>query len=73
MTPRKENNIMVIINCEPIGKSESDEYENVVVKDSNGYPFAILFMDLFYDKDNSQIYDKIRAGKKFQIKVDLVE
>ena len=64
---------MVIMNCEPISKSGSDEYENVVVKDTNGYPFAILFMDLFYDKDNQRIYDKIKAGEKFQIKVDLVE
>lgn len=64
---------MTIIDCEPIGKSESDEYENVVVKDAKGCPFAILFMDLFYDKDNLRIYDKIKAGAKFQIKVDLVE
>lgn len=64
---------MIIINCESISKSGSDECENVVVKDTNGYPFAILFMDLFYGKDDLRIYDKIKAGEKFQIKVDLVE
>jgi hypothetical protein len=64
---------MVVINCEPISKSESDECENVVVSDAKGYPFAILFMDLFYGKDDLRIYDKIKAGEKFQIKVDLVE
>lgn len=64
---------MITINCEPISRIGSDEYENVVVEDGAGYPFAILFMDLFYDKDNSQIYDKIRAGKKFKIKVELFE
>ena len=64
---------MVVINCEPIKKSESDECENIIVKDTNGYPFAILFIDLFYDKDDQRIYSKIKAGEKFQIKVDLVE
>lgn len=64
---------MVIMDCEPIGKAKSGEYENVVVKDSAGYPFAILFMDLFHDKHDPRIYNKIRAGEKFQIKVDLIE
>ena len=64
---------MIIINCEPIGKVGSSEYENVVAKDSAGYPFAVLFMELFYDKNDSRISEKIRAGENFQIKVDLVE
>ena len=64
---------MIIINCEPIKKSESDECENIVVKDASGYPFAILFMDLFYDIDDDHIYKKIRAGKDFRLRVSLVE
>ena len=64
---------MIILNCEPIPKTGTTECENVVVKDGAGYPFAILFADVFFDKDDKRIYDKIKARQPFQVKVELVE
>ena len=64
---------MAIIHCEPIKGGRSDIYDNIIMKDSNDYPFAIGYIDLFYNENDSTIHDKIKSGAKFKLKVELIE
>ena len=64
---------MPILNCRPISQDGKGNYDNIIVSDSHGYPFAILFADLFHDSNDMQVYEKIKTGVDFQIKVSLVE
>ncbi len=64
----------MILNCKPIKSEPPDgDCENILVSDEKGYPWVVVFMDAFYDKDDTRIYDKIRSGKNFQLRINLVE
>lgn len=65
----------MILYCRPIrsNKTPNNAFENIILEDSNGYPWALLFMDIFYNKEDDKIYNAIKKGEPFQIKVDINE
>ena len=55
----------------PVGGYKPD---NVLITE-NDYPWAMAFIDMFYDKEEKDIMREIREGNPFKVKVsfELVE
>ena len=58
------------LKLEPIRKDDSDRFENVLVRDKAGYPWAVLFRDAFADREISKA---IERGETFEVEVTYVD
>lgn len=42
--------------------------DNVLITE-NGYPWAMAFIDMFYDNEDGNLQSVVREGKPFKVKV----